>query len=128
MLYNVDLGSILDLLSVREKLEMRLLDVNQKLEVLFNKIPLAPTASHLSNKPARVRGALKLSIMRVLEEAGDQGIIVKDLALLIGEPAQKIHVWFQHAKKANPKIRKNAANRWMLAPEPPLDASPITSP
>lgn len=115
-----DLRIVINLLSVREKLEKQLEEVNRKIEDALNGTLSGGEGDGSSGnkKIGRVRGALKLGIMKELEAAGERGVVVKEVAQAIGEIPQNVHVWFHNAKKTNPNIRKNDQGRWMLATPP----------
>jgi hypothetical protein len=60
-------------------------------------------------KAGRVkRGALSENVLALLEEAGSNGISIKDLSDKIGSNYRNVAVWFATTGKKNPKIKKVA--------------------
>lgn len=79
-------------------------------KVAAPRLPKAPKAGKVGR-----RGALKDRILKALEQAGSEGIVVRDLAKQLKVNPQNIHVWFSSTGKNVPGIQKIGEGRYSLS-------------
>jgi len=67
-----------------------------------------------AGKKRAARGSIGTKVLKALEDAGDAGVKVTELAKSLKVKAGNLHVWFATTGKKNPKIKKVGKGHYKL--------------
>ena len=115
MSLNLSSATLRSLLSLTERREALLNEVNSieaQISAALSGVTASPTTAEVAPRPRKIgkgkggkRGAMKEIVLAALREAGEAGIMVKDLAVKIGAKPQNVHVWMHTTGKKNGLVK-----------------------
>jgi DNA-directed RNA polymerase specialized sigma24 family protein len=114
LLSNLSAQQLRKAASIRERIEQ----LEKQLESILGAGPSAPKPAR---KPAPKRrakkrakhGQVKNAILNLLKQSGKKGITVKEIAVKVGLPVQRIHTWFYNGRKSFKQIKKTGPGKYL---------------
>ena len=114
------LREVLSLVEKKQSLDAEIAKIDTRIRQISGGIETGKSATPKKTPQKRApkikRGKLKESILRLLEEAGQQGVGVQEIATKLAAKPQSVHAWFQTTGRKVPGISKAGRGRYALAP------------
>jgi hypothetical protein len=108
------LKQLAKLAEAREALLARVAKIDRQLGA-FEGGQAKPASKPAPKRPTKKRakhGQVKNAILGLLKQSGKKGITVKEIAVKVGLPVQRIHTWLYSARKSLKQIKKIGTGKY----------------
>ncbi|VVM06806.1 hypothetical protein MAMC_01264 [Methylacidimicrobium cyclopophantes] len=119
---SAQLSEIARLVQEKEGLLKKVSEINRRLQYLpaegrrRSRGGTTATRGRIPGKAGRHPGKLKAAVLDALEEAGSQGLSVKELSAKLGVKANNLYSWFYTTGKKVANLVKGGDGRYIYTP------------
>ncbi len=109
-----DLKKAMGLVEKKELHLARIAEIDRQIDALFGGLAVPTAGANTVLKPSRGknRGKVKAAIVTLLQQAGSEGVTLKEISRRLGMAANRLNTWFYITGRAIKQVKRIERGRY----------------